>query len=274
MDEEFARRLLWQLSRSLPGLSPPHHASEEHVARLKAEAEVQDYINRLRVAQEQLVEYAAQKEEDCLGLLQVKTPVFDDMGSSLNAMKLLAWHTWNVNGNPVRAACLRVVRVLDISPAIQPTCLVLYFNHEVLYVQGVISVTGVSRLCVNCSVLYCRAAALMWLGQHSQALRASWSRCRHCKTCETTPISRYPRIARLVQEAERLKDTLTQLLQQPSSTAAEFQQIAPLFNGLLEKVTDAATEARAFAAQQASDLATLKRSSAQVRVQEARLQSM
>ncbi|EFJ53122.1 hypothetical protein VOLCADRAFT_115699 [Volvox carteri f. nagariensis] len=107
---------------------------EEHIARLKAEAEAQDCANRLRVAQEQLAEYAAQKEEDSAGL---------------------------------------------------------------------------------------------------------------------------------VQEAERLKEALAQLLQQPGSTAADFQQIAHMFNSLLEKLADAATEARAFAAQQASDLATLKRSSAQ-----------
>ncbi|GLC41087.1 hypothetical protein PLESTB_000944400 [Pleodorina starrii] len=67
----------------------------------------------------------------------------------------------------------------------------------------------------------------------------------------------------LVQEAERLKEVLGQLAQQQGSTAADFQQVAQLFNGLLEKITDAATEARAFAAQQASDLATLKRSSGQ-----------
>ncbi|GFR42252.1 hypothetical protein Agub_g3147 [Astrephomene gubernaculifera] len=107
---------------------------EEHVARLKAEAEAQDCANRLRVAQEQLAEYAAQKEVDCNGL---------------------------------------------------------------------------------------------------------------------------------VQEADRLRDDLERLMQHPDSTAAEFQQVAQHFNVLREKLVDAATEAHAFAAQQASDLATLKRSSAQ-----------
>lgn len=41
-------------------------AEAEHFARLKAEAESQDYANRLRVAQEQLAEYAAQKAADAL----------------------------------------------------------------------------------------------------------------------------------------------------------------------------------------------------------------
>ncbi|KAG2445151.1 hypothetical protein HYH02_008619 [Chlamydomonas schloesseri] len=112
----------------------PTTAYEDHVARLKAEAEAQDAQNRLRVAQEQLAEYAAQKEADANDLLQ---------------------------------------------------------------------------------------------------------------------------------EAEKLKDALRQLLEQPGSTAGELQQVAQLFNTLREKVVDAVTEARAFAAQQQSDLATLKRSSAQ-----------
>ncbi|GIL49858.1 hypothetical protein Vafri_6156 [Volvox africanus] len=116
------------------GLDAGTSSYEEHIARLKAEAEAQDCANRLRVAQEQLAEYAAQKEEDSVGL---------------------------------------------------------------------------------------------------------------------------------VQEAERLKEALGQLLKHPGSTASDFQEIAHLFNGLLDKLNDAATEARAFAAQQASDLATLKRSSAQ-----------
>jgi hypothetical protein len=46
--------------------------AEEHVARLKAEAEAQDCANRLRVAQEQLAEYAAQKEGDSVGVVQVR----------------------------------------------------------------------------------------------------------------------------------------------------------------------------------------------------------
>ncbi len=54
-------------------------------------------------------------------------------------------------------------------------------------------------------------------------------------------------------------------MEQPGSTAGELQQVAQLFNTLREKVVDAVTEARAFAAQQQNDLATLKRSSAQVR---------
>lgn len=67
-----------------------------------------------------------------------------------------------------------------------------------------------------------------------------------------------------VQEADKLKEALRQLLEQPGSTAGELQQVAQLYNALREKVVDAVTEARAFAAQQQSDLATLKRSSAQV----------
>lgn len=43
--------------------------AEEHVARLKAEAEAQDHRNRLRVAQEQLAEYAAQKQQDAADVL-------------------------------------------------------------------------------------------------------------------------------------------------------------------------------------------------------------
>ncbi|KAG2439554.1 hypothetical protein HXX76_004907 [Chlamydomonas incerta] len=109
-------------------------AYEDHVARLKAEAEAQDAQNRLRVAQEQLAEYAAQKEADANDLLK---------------------------------------------------------------------------------------------------------------------------------EAEKLQHALRQLLEQPGSTAGELQQVAQLFNTLREKVVDAVTEARAFAAQQQNDLATLKRSSAQ-----------
>ncbi|PNW82263.1 hypothetical protein CHLRE_06g278154v5 [Chlamydomonas reinhardtii] len=67
----------------------------------------------------------------------------------------------------------------------------------------------------------------------------------------------------LLQEADKLKEALRQLLEQPGSTAGELQQVAQLYNALREKVVDAVTEARAFAAQQQSDLATLKRSSAQ-----------
>lgn len=43
---------------------------EEHIKRLRAEAEAQDRSNRLRVAQEQLAEYASQKEQDVARLLQ------------------------------------------------------------------------------------------------------------------------------------------------------------------------------------------------------------
>jgi hypothetical protein len=43
--------------------------AEEHVARLKAEAQAQDHRNRLRVAQEQLAEYAAQKQQDAADVL-------------------------------------------------------------------------------------------------------------------------------------------------------------------------------------------------------------
>lgn len=49
--------------------SPGDNHYEEHLARLKAEAEAQDCANRLRVAQEQLAEYAAQKESDANALL-------------------------------------------------------------------------------------------------------------------------------------------------------------------------------------------------------------
>ncbi|KXZ52275.1 hypothetical protein GPECTOR_10g906 [Gonium pectorale] len=112
---------------------------DEHIARLKAEAEAQDCANRLRVAQEQLAEYAQQKEEDC-----------------------------NV----------------------------------------------------------------------------------------------------LVQEADKLQEALARLSQRPGSTAAEFEEVAQQFTVLREKLADAATEARAFAAQQANDLASLKRSSAQADLQQ------
>jgi len=44
--------------------------AEEHMARLTAEGEAVDYSRRLTVAQEQLAEYAAQKEEDAAGYLQ------------------------------------------------------------------------------------------------------------------------------------------------------------------------------------------------------------
>ena len=40
------------------------------MARLTAESEAVDYSRRLTVAQEQLAEYAAQKEEDVTGCLQ------------------------------------------------------------------------------------------------------------------------------------------------------------------------------------------------------------
>jgi hypothetical protein len=51
---------------------PPAPAlPDEHVARLKAEAEAQDYANRLRVAAEQLTEYAQQKASDTEALLGV-----------------------------------------------------------------------------------------------------------------------------------------------------------------------------------------------------------
>ena len=41
-------------------------AEAEHFARLRAEAVAQDCANRLRVAQEQLAEYAVQKEADAV----------------------------------------------------------------------------------------------------------------------------------------------------------------------------------------------------------------
>lgn len=47
-----------------------HDYYEEHMARLTAEGEAVDYSRRLTVAQEQLAEYAAQKEEDAAGYLQ------------------------------------------------------------------------------------------------------------------------------------------------------------------------------------------------------------
>ncbi len=52
-----------------PYIHPHSTLAEEHLARLKAEAEAQDCANRLRVAQEQLAEYAAQKESDANALL-------------------------------------------------------------------------------------------------------------------------------------------------------------------------------------------------------------
>ncbi|KAG2500287.1 hypothetical protein HYH03_001865 [Edaphochlamys debaryana] len=109
-------------------------AYDEHVARLKAEAEAQDAANRLRVAQEQLAEYSAQKAEDTEGLLQ---------------------------------------------------------------------------------------------------------------------------------EADRLREALRQLLERPGSTATELEEVSQSFQTLREKLVDAVAEARAFAAQQAADLVTLKRSSDQ-----------
>ena len=45
-------------------------AAAEHMARLKAEGEAQHASRRLAVAQEQLAEYAAQKEMDAAALLQ------------------------------------------------------------------------------------------------------------------------------------------------------------------------------------------------------------
>jgi hypothetical protein len=40
------------------------HYPDEHLARIRAEADAQDKAQRLRVAQEQLAEYAEQKEQD------------------------------------------------------------------------------------------------------------------------------------------------------------------------------------------------------------------
>ena len=48
----------------------PAVPTEEHMARLTAEGEAVDYSRRLTVAQEQLAEYAAQKDEDAAGYLQ------------------------------------------------------------------------------------------------------------------------------------------------------------------------------------------------------------
>ena len=47
--------------------------ADEHLARLKAEADALDKTNRLRVAQEQLLEYAIQKAGDAEALLKVVT---------------------------------------------------------------------------------------------------------------------------------------------------------------------------------------------------------
>lgn len=54
------------LSKSPPVLC----AAAEHMARLQAEADAQDKRRRLAVAQEQLAEYAMQKETDARSLLQ------------------------------------------------------------------------------------------------------------------------------------------------------------------------------------------------------------
>lgn len=43
---------------------------EEHIARVTAEGQAVDYSRRLAVAQEQLAEYAAQKEEDAANHLR------------------------------------------------------------------------------------------------------------------------------------------------------------------------------------------------------------
>lgn len=51
-------------------ISPVQPPAEEAAARVKAEAEAQDRANRLRVAQEQMAEYASQKEADTNAILQ------------------------------------------------------------------------------------------------------------------------------------------------------------------------------------------------------------
>ena len=58
--------------------------SEEHVARLRAEAEAQDKARRLVVAQQQLAEYATQKEEDAAGLLKDAEELVSVIGGSQN----------------------------------------------------------------------------------------------------------------------------------------------------------------------------------------------
>jgi len=50
---------------------------EEHMARLHAEADAQDKARRLAVAQQQLAEYAAQKEEDALEMLREAQALLD-----------------------------------------------------------------------------------------------------------------------------------------------------------------------------------------------------
>eukprot|EP00195_Chlamydomonas_chlamydogama_P017300 CAMPEP_0202908130 /NCGR_PEP_ID=MMETSP1392-20130828/44986_1 /ASSEMBLY_ACC=CAM_ASM_000868 /TAXON_ID=225041 /ORGANISM="Chlamydomonas chlamydogama, Strain SAG 11-48b" /LENGTH=653 /DNA_ID=CAMNT_0049597303 /DNA_START=132 /DNA_END=2093 /DNA_ORIENTATION=+ len=58
-------------------------AYEAYVAKARAEADAQDKANRLRVAQEQLAEYAAQKEKDAADLLQQADAVQQIISSAL-----------------------------------------------------------------------------------------------------------------------------------------------------------------------------------------------
>lgn len=62
-----------------------HGCAEEHMARLTAEGEAVDYSRRLTVAQEQLAEYAAQKEEDAAGYLQQAQSLQTLLASLLNS---------------------------------------------------------------------------------------------------------------------------------------------------------------------------------------------
>eukprot|EP00798_Chlamydomonas_sp_ICE-L_P010312 gene10312-8243_t len=64
------------------GADQVNSAYVEHVERLKAEADAQDKTNRLRVAQEQLLEYATQKSDDAESLLAAAEFVFNQAAGS------------------------------------------------------------------------------------------------------------------------------------------------------------------------------------------------
>jgi len=55
----------------------------EHAARLKAEAEAQDKAARLRVAQEQLGEYAMQKQQEAAEAVKAATALEEALGLML-----------------------------------------------------------------------------------------------------------------------------------------------------------------------------------------------
>jgi hypothetical protein len=59
------------------------HLAEEHVARVRAEAEAEDRANRLRVAQEQLAEYAVDKSDAALKLFQQAEAVESSLQKAL-----------------------------------------------------------------------------------------------------------------------------------------------------------------------------------------------